>query len=201
MPADSGRPIDVLVAWTPATEVAAGGAAAMQAGVESAVASTNTAYFNSGVAQRVRLGHAQQLAYVERSGPCADPVSGELSTGPIVCAQFDVTDAADAFMDGGHALRDAHGADLVALLVRDTAYCGVAWLPQPPSAATSPLGFAVVEQGCAVGNLPFAHELGHTMAAHHDPYVLDPGACADAARRARGATRAASSTSCSAGAQ
>ena len=179
VPADSGRLVDVLVAWTPAAEVDAGGAAAMQALVEAAVASTNTAYLNSGVAQRVRLVHSQQVAYVERSGPCADPVSGELSTEPIVCALFDVTGTADGFMDGVHALRDAHGADLVALLVRDTAYCGVAWLPQPPSAATSHLGFAVVEQGCAVGNLSFAHEFGHNMGAHHDPYVLDPGACAD----------------------
>jgi hypothetical protein len=179
VPTDSGRLIDLLVVWTPAAEAAAGGAAAMQALVDAAERNANAVYRNSGVAQRVRLVHAQQVAYAERSGPCTDPVDGGQSSEPILCALFDLTGAADGFVDGVHALRDAHGADLVALLVRDTAYCGVAWLPLPPSPATSHLGFAVVDQGCAIGNLSFSHELAHNMGAHHDPFVLGLGSCSD----------------------
>lgn len=179
VPVDSGRLIDLLVVWTPAAEAAAGGAAAMQMLVEGAERNANTVYRNSGVAQRLRLVHAQQVAYAERSGPCTDPVGDGQSTEPILCALYDLTGTADGFIDGVHALRDAHGADLVAMLVRDTAYCGVAWLPQPPSPSTSHLGFAVVEQGCAIGNLSFAHELAHNMGAHHDPFVLGLGSCSD----------------------
>lgn len=158
VPLDSGRLIDVMIVWTPAAEGAAGGLASMQNLAQAAIDSSNAAYLNSGVAQRLRLVHRQQVAYTERTN-CAD---GDA----FGCGLDDLTDNGDGYLDNVHALRDTHGADLVALLIHAGPYCGLAWLPSSPS---SHLGFSVTAHHCAVGNRTFAHELGHNMGAHHDP--------------------------------
>jgi len=158
-PADSGRLIDVMIVWTPAAQSAAGGLAAMNSLAQAAVDSANAAYRNSGIAQRLRLVHGQQVAYTERTS-C--PAGGSV----FDCALDDLTDFGDGQLENVHTLRDLHGADLVALLIDDYAYCGLAWLPSTPS---SSLGFSVTAHHCAVGNKSFAHELGHNMGAHHDP--------------------------------
>lgn len=161
-PADSGRLIDVMVVWTPAAETAAGGLVAMQSLAQSAIDTTNAAYLNSGIAQRLRLVHRQQVAYTERTS-CGGSA--------FDCALDDLTDVGDGYLDSVHTLRDTHGADLVALLINDSAYCGLAWLPTTPSAN---LGFSVTAHNCAVGNRSFAHEVGHNMGAHHDPANASP---------------------------
>ncbi len=161
-PADSGRLIDIMVVWTPAAETAAGGLAAMQNLAQASVDSANAAYLNSGVAQRLRLVHRQQVAYTERTSCGASAFD---------CALDDITDNGDGYIDNVHALRDTHGADLVALLINDGAFCGLAWLPTVPSAD---IGFSVTAHNCAVGNKSFAHELGHNMGAHHDPANASP---------------------------
>ncbi|MDH5286930.1 MAG: S-layer homology domain-containing protein [Betaproteobacteria bacterium] len=167
VPVDSGRLIDVMIVWTPAAQTAAGGAAAMQALAQASIDNANLTYLNSGVAQRVRLVHAQQVTYTEvASGPgCSDPFD---------CALDAITNGTVA---GLHALRDTHGADLVSLFINSTTYCGLAWLPIP-SAGTAHLGYSVLYwSGCPVSNKSFVHELGHNMGAHHDPYVAPgPGA-------------------------
>jgi Metallo-peptidase family M12/S-layer homology domain len=167
-PADSGRLIDIVVVWTPAAETAAGGLALMQNLAQASVDSANSAYLNSGIAQRLRLVHRQQVTYTERTN-CA---GGD----QLDCALDDVTDVGDGYLDNVHTLRDTHGADLVALLIDGSAFCGIAWLPSTPSPN---LGFSVTEQSCAIGNKSFAHEVGHNMGAHHDPYVLSGGPCGD----------------------
>ena len=131
----------------------------MQNLAQASVDSANAAYLNSGVAQRLRLVHRQQVAYTERTN-CAGGGTA------FDCALDDVTDNGDGYMDNVHTLRDTHGADLVALLINDGAFCGLAWLPSTPSAD---IGFSVTAHNCAVGNKSFAHELGHNMGAHHDP--------------------------------
>jgi peptidyl-Asp metalloendopeptidase len=158
-PADSGRLIDIMVVWTPAAETAAGGLAAIQTLAQAAVDSANAAYLNSGIAQRLRLVHRQQVTYTERTN-CAGGGSA------FDCALDDITDVGDGQLENVHGLRDTHGADLVALLINDGAYCGLAWLPSTPSPN---LGFSVTAHNCAVGNKSFLHELGHNMGAHHDP--------------------------------
>jgi hypothetical protein len=162
-PADSGRLIDIMVVWTPAAETAAGGLVAMQNLAQAAVDSANAAYLNSGVAQRLRLVHRQQVTYTERTN-CSGGNAFD-------CALDDVTDNGDGYIDNVHTLRDTHGADLVALLINDGVYCGIAWLPSTPS---EDQGFSVTAQNCAVGNKSFAHELGHNMGAHHDPANATP---------------------------
>ena len=162
VPVDSGRLIDIMVVWTPAAQSAAGGLVAMQNLAQAAVDSANAAYLNSGVAQRLRLVHREQVAYTERT-VCGTPPQSSDAFG---CALDDLTDSGDGQMEVVHTLRNTHGADLVALLIHDSAFCGLAWLPTMPS---SGLGFSVTAWNCAVGNKSFAHELGHNMGAHHDP--------------------------------
>jgi hypothetical protein len=171
VPVDSGRLIDVMIVWTPAAQTAAGGLAAMQALAQASIDNANLTYLNSGVAQRLRLVHSQQVTYTEVAS-CAG------GSDPFDCALDAITDGTVA---GLHALRDTHGADLVSLFINSTTYCGLAWLPLP-SAGTANRGFSVLYwNGCPVSNKSFVHELGHNMGAHHDPYptATGSGSCGD----------------------
>ena len=76
--------------------------------------------------------------------------------------------ATDGAMDEVHALRDTHGADLVALLGVYSDACGLAFLMANVSPGFASTGFSVTAWSCAVGNLSFPHELGHNMGLHHD---------------------------------
>jgi hypothetical protein len=169
VPVDSGRLIDVMVVWTPAAQTANGGAAAMQSLAQASIDNSNLTYLNSGIAQRLRLVHAQQVTYTERTN-CGTQATA------FDCALDDVSDNGDGFMDSVHTLRDTHGADLVSLFINDSVYCGIAWL----FSGNAGSGFSVLAANtCAVGNKSFVHELGHNMGAHHDPYVAPgPGAWA-----------------------
>jgi hypothetical protein len=130
--AEDGSFVDVLVVYTPAARAAAGGAAAIQALITTAVAETNAGYTNSGVIQRLRLAAAQEISYTE-SGSTASDMSTDLGR---------VTGTSDGYMDSVHALRDAVRADVVSLIV--TGYnnpygaCGVAWLMAGNSPASRP---------------------------------------------------------------
>ncbi len=76
-------------------------------------------------------------------------------------------------LSGVASMRDTYRADLVTLMTATpgSPFCGVAWLMTSVSAGFQSLGFNVVEQTCAVGNLTFAHELGHNMGLRHDWYM------------------------------
>ena len=159
--ADTGSQIDVMVVYTAAARAAAGGTAAMQAEVTAAVASANLAYTNNGLVQRLRLVYAGEGSITETGDFSAD--LGTLKNDATVAS-----------------LRNAHGADLVSLFTDNGAvatFCGIGYLMTSNSTSFAPYGFSVVERHCASANLTFAHELGHNMGAHHDPYVTgsDPG--------------------------
>jgi hypothetical protein len=160
---EDGRRIDVLVVYTPAARIAAGDSAAIQAEVELAVAATNLTYANSGIIQRLRLVHVQEVAYTEPSD-----MNDALSA-----LQYPF----DGILDQVPALRDMYGADVVSLIVETGNFCGLAYLMSFLTPAFAPAAFSVVARSCAVGNLTFAHELGHNMGAHHDRFVTPfPGA-------------------------
>ncbi len=166
-PADTGKLIDVIVFWTPAAQSAAGGLAAIQNNIDFAITLTNTAYRNSGIAQRVRLVNKQAVVYTENTG----------GSGAFSNALNAITNGTIA---GTAAARNTWGGDEVVLVIADPSFCGQAWLPSTISSSNAIYGFAVVGGGtCLTTNFSFGHELGHNMGAHHDPYVAPgPGAFA-----------------------
>jgi Metallo-peptidase family M12B Reprolysin-like len=151
---DDGSIFDVMVIYTPAARAAAGGTMAMNALINLAIVETNTAYARSGVFPRLRLVHAEEVAYTE---------SGNFST------DLDrLRNPSDGFMDNVHALRNAHGADLVSFIIEGTSLCGIAYLMLAQSNLFEAFAFSVVARICATGNYSFGHELGHNMGLQHD---------------------------------
>lgn len=143
---DSGDRIDVLVVYTLAVKNAVGGDAQANALAQAAIDATNTAYINSKVRQRVRLVHTEETALTEAN-----------SLGNL---------RADA---ATQALRNTHSADMVAMLTNSLGGCGVAYVMSNVSTGFAPSAYSVTLRTCAVGNLTFAHELGHNMGSTHDP--------------------------------
>ncbi len=151
---DDGSVIDVLVVYTTLARSAAGGTAAIEAEIDLAIANTNNAYTNSLIGTQLNLVYVEEIPYDEVGG--------------YVDHLYRLTDPADGYMDNVHNLRDEYGADMVALLVADGQYCGVAWLMQDLSPAFEQYAFSVTTWYCAGGNLTFAHELGHNQGSCHD---------------------------------
>ena len=151
---DEGSVIDVLVVYTQVARSAAGGTGAIEAEIGLAVALTNNSYDNSLVDTQLNVVHVAEVDYNE-SGSYSQHLNRLTSTN-------------DGFMDNVHALRDQYGADMVALLVDDGQFCGIAWLMQNLSPGFEASAFSVTSWFCAAGNLTFAHELGHNMGCAHD---------------------------------
>ncbi len=141
--------VDVFVYYTPAAEARQGGRAAIEALVAKGIADTNTAFIRSDVPGSVRLvGTMRANGYVE------DPFSLETDLRNLT------------FSPEATAARDATGADVVALLVANTASgaCGIAWLGPSPQ-----FGFSVSAAEClADGQWTFTHELAHNFGSHHN---------------------------------
>ncbi|MBM4105098.1 MAG: hypothetical protein FJ257_02150 [Phycisphaerae bacterium] len=158
-PCDSGARTDVLIRFTPAAQAQAGGEVAIRSLAEAAVAVANHVYLMSGVPTRL---HVVDL------GP-SGPFTNDAGSG--VVASLRSPD--DGILDEVHAERDALGADLVALITgTHPSYCGVAYLISGEDPAA---GFSVTVWSCAVGNMTFAHELGHNQGCCHAPG--DGGGC------------------------
>jgi hypothetical protein len=153
--ADDGSVIDVMVVYTPAARAGAGGSAAMEALIALAETETNLAYDNSGIVTDLNVVHTEEVAYTE---------SGLFGT--------DLTRlslAGDGFMDNVHALRDAHSADLVKLIVESGDACGLAFLMPGVNPLFASLAFSVTLRDCVSPNYTFAHELGHNQGSNHAP--------------------------------
>lgn len=152
--------IDVLVVYTPAARIAAGGTTAIQGLISQDFATTNVAYANSLVTQRLRLVGTAEISYVE---------SGDMRTD-----LYRLQDKNDGYMDSVHPLRDSLYADLVSLYVTDPSdnACGMAFVMGDVGAYFEAWAFSIIHEDCA-GFLTFAHELGHNMGGNHDWYVSD----------------------------
>ncbi len=137
--------VDVAVFYTPAAREAAGGAAAIAAGIDLMVAETNQTYAASGVHHRLRLVERSEVQYTE--------------TGNSFLDIYHLENPSDGYMDGVHALRDRTGADLVHLLFEEGNVGGIAIRGGP---------FGLTCQIC--GGLTFAHELGHNLGLRHDRF-------------------------------
>jgi len=152
--ADSAATIDILVVYTADARIAEGGTAAMNTRIALAVTLTNQAYLKSGVTPRLRLVHAEEIAYTE---------SGDLGTDVSR-----LTGTSDGYMDNVHSLRNTYAADMVGLIVENGGdYCGMA----NRIMATAATAFQVTARNCMTGNYSFGHEFGHLQGARHDRYV------------------------------
>ena len=157
---DTAGQIDVMVVWTPAARMAAGGtAAAIQSVVDLAVANTNASYANSGIATSLRLAYSGEVNYTET----AASISNDL---------YRLQGSDDGHLDQVHTLRNQYGADVVTLMGHGYAAagaCGIGFLMSSPSTSFADQAFNVVDQSCAGGYLSYAHEVGHNQGLHHDP--------------------------------
>jgi peptidyl-Asp metalloendopeptidase len=146
---DSGDRVDVLVLYTTPVKNTLGGVAQAQVFAQQAIDSANTAYLNSKIRMRVRLANAEETAIAE---------TGSLGTElPVVR-----NDAATSIS------RNNANADLVAMISNSSDNCGIGYLMGALSGNQNS-GFTVTSRTCAVGNLSFAHELGHNMGSTHNP--------------------------------
>jgi len=163
-PCDNGSTVDVLVVYTNAAVTQAGSQASLLDSINWVIADSNAIYSGSGIALQARLvGTALLPTYVEN-----EDMGVDLDR---------LTATSDGFIDNVHALRDAVGADLVALVrASGGGACGVAWLLPSNSSANANLGFSVTALNC-FSNRTFTHELGHNMGSCHAPG--DGGGCND----------------------
>ena len=152
---DSGAEIDVMVVYNEASRVAAGGTEAMEAEIALAIEASNQAYINSNVTQRLNLVHTQEVSYAE--------------TGRALADRDHLQDPDDNVLDEVHALRDAHGADIVALITNTPVdRCGIAFIMATVTPAFENFAFTAIKRSCSVTLLTFPHELAHIMSARHD---------------------------------
>lgn len=153
---DGPDQIDVMVVYTPDARTGAGGADAIEADIYLAIEQSNQTYINSDINQRLRLVHIAEVSYTESGNSATDKTA--------------LKSKVDGLMDGVHALRDSHGADIVALLVESLNACGEAFIMNPVGNAFEDSAFAVIKRSCSTlaGKHSFPHELGHIMSARHD---------------------------------
>lgn len=163
--ADDGSRHDVLVAWSPKTEAAAGGAAQMEAEIQLSVDAANMVYANSGVASRLRLVYADRTEYDEDSAwTYEDHI-------------YALADPTDGVMDEVPQLRTLVGADFMVLFVESTdalgnpiGACGVGYVMQPGDDVPGfeILAVSVVTRHCASSVWTLAHEIGHNRGCTHN---------------------------------
>ncbi|MEX0409173.1 reprolysin-like metallopeptidase [Aquibium sp. LZ166] len=138
--------IDILGAYT-AEALAAN--ANIKNTIQLGVDLANAAYIASNAEVSLRLVGTMQVAGYSEAGKTYHDLL------------YNLTDGAGG-MASVHAQRETLGADLVALFVNHTEYCGLAWVNSSAAYA-----FSVTTHTC-VNSHTFSHELGHNFGALHD---------------------------------
>ncbi|MFN0280256.1 MAG: reprolysin-like metallopeptidase [Pyrinomonadaceae bacterium] len=150
--ADDGSQIDVLVTYTALLRQALGGTPQAQSFAQQAIASTNTAYLNSDITMRLRLVGTLEVSYNEAAGTLS------------AALPWSRNDPETA------ATRNIVQADMVSIIIQNASdACGIGYLMTTVGPQFAGSAFSAASRSCAVGNLTFAHELGHNQAAHHNP--------------------------------
>lgn len=165
---DDGSVMDVMILWTKAAECRISGESSdcevdettyenAYAIAELCITETNTAYELSGVLTQMNLVYAyREPDYVESSGDAFGDALNELKQ------------TEDGIMDDVHTKREQYNADIVAMLIDDSAYCGLGYLGPYKSSM-----FSVSYWSCATGYYTFGHETGHNLGLKHDQGTED----------------------------
>jgi hypothetical protein len=149
--------------------------ACIQARINLAVSLTNQAFNRSGVLIRfVRVGGESEVNYDEAA--LYDGLNGSTNYTFMLC------DLSNLLCGGNNQFgkfaglrnkRERFNADLVAVVRKAGAACGIAWVPRAPEASTQGYGFSVTTStkggvyNCIEGQT-FAHETGHNFGLNHD---------------------------------
>mmetsp|Transcript_32782 Transcript_32782/g.57231 ORF Transcript_32782/g.57231 Transcript_32782/m.57231 type:complete len:556 (+) Transcript_32782:3-1670(+) len=156
--------LDVLVPWTGNAECRNSGLALrgctltgqtdtnMRNRINLAIQETNTAYASSGVNAQLNLVHAYRT-----------PTYREARSNAFSKALSAIRSKTDGNMDEVHGYRTQYGADIVALIIDDSQYCGIGYLG--PSSSSM---FSATAWNCATGYFSFGHEIGHNLGCNHD---------------------------------
>lgn len=159
--ADDGSTIDLMVVYSDRARMSAGGTAAIENQIALAVGTTNQAYVNSGMIQRLRLVHTVEIANSESADMEATLMAITQGTAPF---------------QGVNALRNQYGADMVSMWVESGGqYCGIGWVMDTVGSSFAPYAYNVNDRNCAISGGTMAHELGHNMGLEHDLYVSPEG--------------------------
>ena len=150
---DSASSIDVLMLFTHEARDAMGGLPLIKSRVRLMVDLANDAFANSRMDARLKIAHLGLSPFRELG---------------------DMGDNLDAFRvhPQVRALRDAHSADLVALVQStDADSCGIAYVMDELGTGFSPWAYSVTAYSCIT---TLGHEIGHNMGMHHDPANAPP---------------------------
>jgi fibronectin type 3 domain-containing protein len=152
--------VDILVFYTPAARKTLGGHYQTIRKLQDAMDYTNEAFERSGIHHRVRLIHAEEVAYTEAS-------SAKFRYPDDEDFRY-FTNAGDGVMDHVHELKDAYSADVTVLLIN------------PAGAGKASGEYFLVGTGGLAG-ATMAHEIGHMFGANHavgdvwhSPRPIDP---------------------------
>jgi hypothetical protein len=145
--------VDVVILYTPAARVAAGGKSAIENEAWMALNDANDVHDNSKTLVHLRLVALREISYTEKS-TIQEDLSG-------------TTNSTQAFGIELSRIREAYGADLVSVFVERTGGAnGIAWTPEKEEHIGTGI-FSIVKWDHAYSGLTFAHEIGHSFGAGH----------------------------------
>ncbi len=157
---EDGSVITLMIVYTPKARDSVGGHEAMLALINQRVSEMNTINKASGASFRWELVHAMEVNYNE--------------SGSIELDLDRLQAKTDGLLDEVHVERDAHMADLVAMLISqgNNNACGWAYQMNTAGSYFESYAFGVTALNYAppfsCGGLTLIHELGHNMGNAHD---------------------------------
>ncbi len=150
---NDGSVIDVIVVYTELARSQAGGVAAVEASIDLMIAYNNVAYVDS------EIDTTWNLVFTWQLGPGEDPSLSQL------------TNPNDGVVDTVHDLRDAYGADQVALVVDGGGGVANGLFNLDPASAA----MAFCSNGLSSAPFVMSHEIGHNLGCCHA--IGDGGGC------------------------